>query len=906
MTAFFVETGEKLHREINMTDTPLIEQEMPKAYDPKTVEDKWYKFWLEKDYFKPVVNPKKKPFTIIMPPPNVTGDLHMGHALVAAIEDTMIRWHRMQGDPTLWLPGVDHASIAAQVVVERILAKEGTTRYKIGREKFLERMWEWTNTCRSNIGMQHRRLGTSCDWSREKFTLDPGPSLAVRTTFVNLYNKGLIYRGERIINWCPRCATTLSDLEVDHKDLNGHLWHLKYPLADGDGYLIVATTRPETMLGDTAVAVNPGDERYINIIGKEIMLPIMNRRIPIVGDAIVDKAFGTGAVKVTPSHDPVDFEIAQRQKLPLINLLNKDATMNENAGPCKGMDRFACRKWVVEEMERLGLLVKIEDYSHAVGHCQRCATLIEPMASTQWFVRMEPLAKPAIEVVKTGKIQILPDHFTKVYLNWMENIRDWCVSRQLWWGQRIPAYYCQECGETIVAVDAPKTCPKCNSTKIEQDTDVLDTWFSSGLWPHSTLGWPEDTADFRYFYPTTVMETGYDILFFWVSRMIMLGIENTGEVPFKYVYLHGLIRDEKGEKMSKTKGNVVDPLKVIDQIGADALRYAVVSGNAPGNDSKMSPIKLEAGRNFANKLWNATRFVIKSIPNEKIDLKIRQESLTVEDRWILSRLSRTETTVDKMMSDFQFGEALSAIYDFLWNEYCDWYIELAKVRLNPENKEAVSPLPVLINVLETALRLLHPFMPFVTEELWQNLKSRLPAEWQKTESIMIAKYPQADKDAVDTGAENIIESVIDITRAIRNIRAENKVDPTKWIAADIYSGKLAAAIIPYASAIQSLAKVKPLEFKDGRVTGAQSEKFAVAVLKEADVIVPMASMIDLAVEREKILKEIAQIDADVARLEIRLKDEAFLSKAPAPVVAKEKERLGERKERAVRLRQQVG
>ena len=754
-----------------MTDTPLIEQEMPKAYDPKTVEDKWYKFWLEKDYFKPVVNPKKKPFTIIMPPPNVTGDLHMGHALVAALEDTMIRWHRMLGDPTLWLPGVDHASIAAQVVVERTLAKEGTTRYKIGREKFLERMWEWTNTCRSNIGMQHRRLGTSCDWSREKFTLDPGPSLAVRTTFVNLYNKGLIYRGERIINWCPRCATTLSDLEVDHKDLNGHLWHLKYPLADGDGYLIVATTRPETMLGDTAVAVNPEDERYSNLIGKEIMLPIMNRRIPIVADAIVDKAFGTGAVKVTPAHDPVDFEIAQRQKLPLINLLNKDATMNENAGPCKGMDRFACRKWVVEELERLGLLIKIEDYSHAVGHCQRCATVIEPMASTQWFVKMEPLAKPAIEVVKNGQIQIIPDHFTKVYLNWMENIRDWCVSRQLWWGQRIPAYYCQDCGETIVAVDAPKTCPKCHSTKIEQDTDVLDTWFSSGLWPHSTLGWPEDTADFRYFYPTSVLETGYDILFFWVSRMIMMGIENTGEIPFKYVYLHGLIRDEKGDKMSKTKGNVIDPLKVIDQIGADALRFAVINGNGPGNDSKMSPIKLESARNFANKLWNATRFVIKSIPDEKIDLKINKESLTVEDRWILSRLSHTETTVDKLMTDFQFGEALSTIYDFLWNEYCDWYIELAKVRLNPENKEAVSPLPVLINVLETALRLLHPFMPFVTEELWQNLKGRLPAEWQKTESIMIAKYPKADQDAIDTEAENIIESVIDITRAIRNIRA---------------------------------------------------------------------------------------------------------------------------------------
>ncbi len=889
-----------------MTDTPLIEQEMPKAYDPKTVEDKWYKFWLEKQYFKPVINPKKKPFTIIMPPPNVTGELHMGHALTAAVEDAMTRWHRMKGDPTLWLPGVDHASIAAQVVVERLLAKEGTNRHQVGREKFLERMWQWTNDCRSRIGQQHRRLGTSCDWSREKFTLDSGPSLAVRHTFVNLYNKGLIYRGERIINWCPRCSTALSDLEVDHKDLNGHLWHLKYPLADGDGFLVVATTRPETMLGDTAVAVNPEDERYTKLIGKDVMLPIMNRRIPIVADAIVDKAFGTGAVKVTPSHDPVDFEIAQRHNLKLITILNKDATMNENAGRCKGMDRFACRKWVVEELERLGLLMKIEDYSHAVGHCQRCSTVIEPLASLQWFVKMEPLAKPAIEVVKNGQIQIIPEHFIKVYLNWMENIRDWCISRQLWWGHRIPAWYCKDCGDMIVAMGAPKTCPKCHSTKVEQDPDVLDTWFSSGLWPHSTLGWPNDTEDFRYFYPTTVMETAYDILFFWVSRMIMMGIENTGEIPFKYVYLHGLIRDEKGEKMSKTKGNVTDPLKVIDQIGADALRFAVVTGNAAGNDSKMSPVKLEAGRNFANKLWNATRFVIKSIPAEKIDLKIHKELLTVEDRWILSRLSRTEDTVNTMMADFQFGEALSTIYDFLWSEYCDWYIELAKIRLNPENKEAVSPLPVLVNVLETALRLLHPFMPFITEELWQNLKNHLPAKWQKTESIMVAKYPKADKDDINTEAENIIEAVIDITRAIRNIRAENKVESTKWIAADVYSGKLAAAITPYSAAIQSLAKAKPLEFKDNRLSEALGEKFAVAVLKEADVVVPMASMIDIAVERDKIQKEIAQIDADVIRLEARLKDEAFLSKAPAAVVAKEKERLVERKERAARLRQQIG
>jgi valyl-tRNA synthetase len=890
-----------------MTDTSLTEQEMPKAYDPKTVEDKWYKFWLEKEYFKPVINPKKKPFTIIMPPPNVTGELHMGHALTAAVEDAMTRWHRMKGDPTLWLPGVDHASIAAQVVVERLLAKEGTNRYQVGREKFLERIWQWTNDCRTRIGQQHRRLGTSCDWSREKFTLDSGPSLAVRHTFVNLYNKGLIYRGERIINWCPRCSTALSDLEVDHKDLNGHLWHLKYPLADGDGFLIVATTRPETMLGDTAVAVNPEDERYTNLIGKDVMMPIMNRRIPIVADAIVDRAFGTGAVKVTPSHDPVDFEIAQRHNLKLINILNKDATMNENAGQCKGMDRFACRKWVVEELERLGLLIKIEDYSHAVGHCQRCSTVIEPLASLQWFVKMEPLAKPAIEVVKNGQIQIIPEHFIKVYLNWMENIRDWCISRQLWWGHRIPAWYCKDCGEMIVAVDAPKTCPKCQSTKVEQDPDVLDTWFSSGLWPHSTLGWPNDTEDFRYFYPTTVMETAYDILFFWVSRMIMMGIENTGQIPFKYVYLHGLIRDEKGEKMSKTKGNVTDPLKVINQIGADALRFAVVTGNAAGNDSKMSPVKLEAGRNFANKLWNATRFVIKSVPaSEKIDLKIHKELLTVEDRWILSRLSRTETTVNTMMADFQFGEALSTIYDFLWSEYCDWYIELAKIRLNPENKEAVSPLPVLVNVLETALRLLHPFMPFITEELWQNLKNHLPAKWQKTVSIMIARYPKANKDDIDTEAENIIEAVIDITRAIRNIRAENKVESTKWIAAEVYSGKLTAVVTPYSSAIQSLAKAKPLEFKDNRLSDTLGEKFAVAVLKEADVVVPMASMIDVAVEREKIQKEIAQIDADVIRLEARLKDEAFLSKAPAAVVTKEKERLVERKERVARLRQQIG
>ncbi len=888
-----------------MDETHLIEAEMPKAYDPKSVESKWYQYWLEKDYFKPIIDKKKKPFTIIMPPPNVTGELHMGHALTAALEDIMTRWHRMKGDPTLWLPGVDHASIAAQVVVERLLVKEGTNRYQLGREKFLERMWQWTNETRDKIGQQHRRLGASCDWSRETFTLDDGPSLAVRTTFFNMYQKGLIYRGERITNWCPRCATALSDLEVDHKDLLGHLWHLKYPLADGSGFVVVATTRPETMLGDTAVAVNPEDERYTDLVGKFIMLPIMNRRIPIVADAVVAKDFGTGAVKVTPSHDPVDFDIAGRQNLPRINILNKDATMNENAGPCQGMDRFVCRKWVVEELERLGLLIKIEDYGHAVGHCQRCATVIEPMASLQWFMKMEPLAKPAIAAVKDGKIEIMPERFNKVYLNWMENIRDWCISRQLWWGHRIPAWYCQHCGETIVAIDKPKTCPKCKSSKLEQDPDVLDTWFSSGLWPHSTLGWPKMTADLKYFYPTSVMETAYDILFFWVARMIMMSLENMGEIPFKYVYLHGLIRDEKGDKMSKTKGNVTDPLQVIDKIGADALRFSVIQGTGAGNDSKMSPVKLEAGRNFANKLWNATRFVVKSVSSDKMELAVRHEELLIEDRWILSRLNRTVTEVNQMLETFQFGEALSRIYDFLWSEYCDWYIELAKVRLRPESKES-SPLPVLIHVLETSLRLLHPFMPFVTEELWQHLKHRAPGNWSQTDSIMVAPYPQAEKSAPDAEAERTIEAIIEIVRSIRNARSENKVDINHWVTAEVYAGDLTSQIKHYAEAMQTLARVKPLNFHRSRLGKTVTEKAVVAVLKDADVVIPMASMVDLAAEQDHIRKEIEQLAPDIARLEARLQDETFLSKAPTVIVDKEKERLAERRERLKRLKQQIG
>ena len=879
--------------------------EMPKAYEPKTSENKWYQYWMEKEYFRPSIDHNKKPFVIIMPPPNVTGDLHMGHALTASLEDIMTRWHRMQGDPTLWLPGVDHASIAAQVVVERMLVKEGTNRYQLGREKFLERMWQWTNQCRNNIGMQHRRLGASCDWSRETFTLDPGPSLAVRTTFYNLYKKGLIYRGERITNWCPRCATVLSDLEVEHKDTAGHLWHIKYPLADGSGFVIVATTRPETMLGDTAVAVNPDDERYQTLIGKQIKLPIMNRLIPIVADAVVDKEFGTGAVKVTPSHDPVDFDIAQRQNLPRINILNKDATMNENAGPCKGMDRFACRKWVVEELERQGLMINIENYSHAVGHCERCGTLIEPTASLQWFVDMKPLATPAIDAVKDGRIEIIPERFQKVYLNWMENIRDWCISRQLWWGHRIPAWYCQDCGEVIVSIEPPESCPKCKSAKLVQDTDVLDTWFSSGLWPHSTLGWPKQTEDLEYFYPTTVMETAYDIIFHWVARMIMMGIENMGDVPFKYVYLHGLIRDEKGEKMSKTKGNVTDPLKIIEQFGADALRFAVVQGTGAGNDSKISPVKMENGRNFANKLWNATRFVIRSIPEDKVNLTIHHNKLTLEDRWILSRLNQVIKDVDKALAEFRFGDGLNELYDFLWSEYCDWYIELAKIRLRPESKES-SPVPVLIHVLETSLRMLHPFMPFVTEELWQHLKNRLPDNWQKTDSIMVAKYPVSDPKYIDAEAERIIGSIIDVVRTIRNVRSEKKVQMDRWITAELHAGDLSAAFAPYVDAVQSLSRAKPITVKSGRLAVTVSDSAVVSVLKDVDVVIPMASMVDQAAEQERIAKEIEMLSADVARLEQRLSDETFLNKAPAAIVTKEKERLAERKDRLERLKQQAG
>jgi valyl-tRNA synthetase len=881
--------------------------EIPKAYEPGEVESKWYSFWMERGYFTPKIDHRKKPFVIIMPPPNVTGELHLGHALTAALEDIMIRWHRMKGEPALWLPGVDHAGIATQVVVEQKLAEEGLDRHKLGREKFIERVWEWVQKSRKSITYQHQRLGASCDWTRERFTLDEGPSRAVRTAFVRLYDKGLIYQGERIINWCPRCQTALSDLEVQHKDVTGNLYYLRYPMADGEGYVTVATTRPETYLGDTAVAVNPDDERFKRLVGKKVILPVIGRVIPIITDSAVDPSFGTGAVKITPGHDPVDFEISERHHLQIINILNPDGTMNEQAGPYAGLDRFVCRQKVLADFEKAGLLEKIETHHHSVGHCGRCQTMVEPQVSKQWFVKVAPLAAAAIKAVTEGKITIIPERFTKVYLNWMENIRDWCISRQLWWGHRIPVWYCPKCNEMTVSIDEPSRCSHCDTTGIVQDPDVLDTWFSSALWPHSTLGWPDDTGDLRYFYPTSVMETGYDILFFWVARMIMMGLEDTGDIPFHTVYLHGLIRDEKGEKMSKMKGNVLNPNDAIDEYGTDALRFAVTTGTSPGNDINLGPHRLEAGRNFANKMWNAARFVfqiLESNPLEKgtlVKLTAKRSNL-IEDRWILSRLNRLILGVNEAMSDFQFGEAERQVHDFFWGEFCDWYIEIAKIRMA---KSDFSPLPVLALVLDATLRLLHPFMPFITEELWQSLKQRLSEDSFDSDSIIIARYPVGNRKLIDGEAERIMESVIEIIRSMRNVRAEHKVEAGKWIEARVYIAEFKTSIAAKADAIETLARVRPLSILSRKERPIKEEKAIVLVLKESEVVLPLAGMVDIEAEKRRLDNEISTLSREIERLENRLKDESFLSKAPAAVVDKERDKLQGFKDKLLRLNQEL-
>ena len=898
------------------TMTQQSTPEIPRAYSPGDVEGRIYRFWEEGGYFTPAVVPGKQPFVIIMPPPNVTGELHLGHALTAAVEDVLIRWHRMLGDPALWLPGKDHAGIATQWVVERQLAQEGTSREELGREAFLERVWQWVDLYGNTIDEQHKRLGASCDWSRLRFTLDPGPARAVRTTFVNLYNKGLIYRGERIINWCPRCSTALSDLEVDHEEHDGALYYIRYPLADGDGHVTVATTRPETMLGDTAVAVHPDDQRYRELVGRTVVLPIIGRSLPIVGDTAIQPEFGTGALKVTPGHDPTDFDIGQRHQLATVTVIGPNGYMTPEAGPYAGQERMAARQGVVEQLEREGLLEKVEPYRHSVVQCQRCATVLEPLISVQWFLNVgkhddpSSIAGRAYASVAEGRIKLVPERFTRVYLNWLENIRDWCISRQLWWGHRIPVWYCQGCESQTVSVEDPTQCAQCGSANVEQDPDVLDTWFSSGLWTHSTLGWPEATDDLDYFYPTAVMETGYDILFFWVARMIMLGLENTGREPFHTIYLHGLIQDAQGATRSKSRGNVQDPLLLIDRYGTDALRFALTTGTSPGNDLRLTDGKLEASRNFANKLWNASRFVLTTLEGaSSLDGWSELSSPTHrEDRWILSRLHHVAAAVESYLQRFELGEAQRELYDFIWHEFCDWYIEMAKLRLR-EGSEP-SPLPVLAHVLERSLRLLHPFMPFITEEVWQRLKTCLPDADNLPSSIMIASYPQPDLSMMDSQAEAEMNLVRDIITQVRNYRAEEKVEPSRLIEAiidvrdqaqGVDAEAFQEAVLAEANGIKHLARIGDLslagvgqspsvvEFFERKIHetdqavllragGSEAQGYA-----SARIWLPLAGMRDPEQDRAKLQKELQGLEQAIGRLAGQLENEEFRTKAPAEV-----------------------
>ena len=881
-----------------MTQTNTL-SEIPRAYEPQSVEKRIYDFWSDGGYFTPKIDRDKTPFTVIMPPPNVTGELHMGHALFLALEDLMVRWHRMKGEPALYLPGSDHAGIATQVVVERALADESITRHDLGREAFNDRVWEWVDEYGGRIYEQFKRLGASCDWERVAFTLDEGPSAAVRTTFVNLYNKGLIYRGERITNWCPRCHTALSDLEVKYQEESGNLYHIRYALEDGSGALVVATTRPETLLGDTGVAVNPEDERYTAYIGKSAVLPVLGRKLPVIGDEAVELGFGTGALKVTPGHDPTDFEIGQRNDLPTVSVMNLDGTLNADAGPYAGQSMSEARKNITKHLEDEGLLERIVPYQHSVGHCDRCDDVVEPIVTSQWYVKMEPLAKPARDAVVNGDTRIIPERFTKVYFNWMDNIRDWCISRQLWWGHRIPVWYCDDCPEVIVELEDPTACGVCGSVKLRQDEDVLDTWFSSGLWTHSTLGWPENTEDLDYFYPGSVMETGYDILFFWVARMMMMGIENMGKPPFHTIYLHGLVLDPEGVKMSKTRGNVLDPLQIIDMYGADALRFALTIGNSPGNDQRLNEQKLEASRNFANKLWNAARFVMGNLEGAGAALDGWHSPAPPshrQDRWIMSRLNRVAAQVDRFMENYQFGEAQRAIHDFFWNEYADWYIEMAKIRLRSEDDDGDSPLPYLAYVLERVLRMLHPFMPFVTEEIWQTLKERVPAAPDAPHALIVAEYPAADSAFYDDDAEDDIALVMETVRSIRNLRAEFRIQQHQRIEAVLDLPQDGAVAAAEADAIKMLARVEPLKF-GAQSNGVASNDSVSLVLSKGVVTIPLGGLVDLDKERERLRDEIEDIDRNRARLAARLSDERFLTRAPEEVVERERERLASIEER---------
>ena len=879
-------------------------REIPKAYDPKAVEQRIYDMWMKGGYFTPEIDRSRKPYVLIMPPPNVTGELHMGHALTKALQDLMVRWHRMKGEPTLYLPSTDHAGIATQVMVEKMLAADDKTRHDLGREKFVELVWDWVDRYGGRIYEQIKRLGASCDWTRQRFTLDEEPSRAVRTTFVNLYREGLIYRGERIVNWCPRCATALSDLEVKHQEENAALYYIRYRLEDGDGAITIATTRPETLLGDTAVAVNPGDERYSHLVGQTAILPVLGRKLLIIADESVDPEFGTGALKVTPGHDHNDFEIGQRHDLTIVNVMDLAGTMNENAGHYNGKDRFESRTEIVEELERDGLLERVEPHHHSVGHCDRCDETVEPIVSKQWYLKMAPLAEPAIEAVRDGRIRIIPERFSKVYYNWMENIRDWCISRQLWWGHRIPVWYCDDCDGITVDYEDPTACAECGSAQLVRDPDVLDTWFSSALWPHSTLGWPDQTEDLDYFYPTSDMETGHDILFFWVARMIMMGLKNTSQIPFDTVYLHGMVRDPDGIKMSKSKGNVLDPLDLIDLYGADALRFALTGGNSPGNDMRLNEQKMEASRNFANKLWNASRFVMGNIARAGDtagwDWPPRPQHL--EDRWVLSRLNGATAQVQRFMEEYQFGEAQRAVHDFMWGEYCDWYLETAKVRIRGGDE---TPLPILAYVLERLLRLLHPFMPFITEEIWQNLVEQLPPEEERPASLIIASYPEADASLLDDAAESDMQAVIEMVRAVRNLRAEFRIKPNESVEAVVDAPEVRGVIEAEADAIKTLAQIDPLTLVSHGAAAGPSDagQHVSLVLGKGTVTVPLAGLVDLDHERERLSTELAQIENNRQRLSARLQDEKFLARAPEEVVERERERLSGMEDRRTRVQE---